>query len=142
PQVPGKPVLVHAIASSIVPIANIGLQIAGQNVTVDSQGRATYTPQTPGHVAITATATDAEGLVSQYSMVLKVRDPNDQAAPVVSLDPRLTHAPLTTLTNIIGTVFDTNLDYWTLAQAPLGSSNFTTIAGGTNTVSVGTLASI
>ena len=84
---PGQSVLVHVAASSLAPITGLSLTIAGQPLTLDSQGRATYTPQAPGRIAVTATATDGDGLVGQYATVLKVRDPNDQAAPVVAFEP-------------------------------------------------------
>jgi hypothetical protein len=118
PAVPGQSVLVHAIASSVAPITGFTVQVDGQTLTLDSQGRGTFTPQTPGRFTVSATATDGDGLVGQYSTVLKVRDPNDQAAPVVALDPRLSAGPLTAATSISGTVSDTNLDSWVLDYAP------------------------
>ena len=142
PAVPGQQVIVHAIASSVAPITGITVQVNGQPLTLDSQGRGTFTPQAPGRIAVSATATDADGLVGQYSTVLKVRDPNDKAAPIVSLDPRLSSGPLTAPTSITGTVSDTNLDYWMLEEAPLGSSAYTTLATGNAPVYSGPLASI
>ncbi len=58
----------------------------------------------------------------------------------MAFSPSLTFAPLTTLTSITGIVSDINLNYWTLQEAPLDSSTFTTIASGTAPIS-GTLAS-
>jgi hypothetical protein len=142
PAVPGQSVVVHAIASSVAPITGITVQVNGQPLTLDSQGRGMYVPSVPGRIAVSATATDSDGLIGQYSTVLKVRDPNDKAAPVVSLDPSLSSGPLTAATIITGTVSDINLDYWVLEQAPLGSSTFTTLATGNAPVFSGTLASI
>ncbi len=71
-----------------------------------------------------------------------MRDPNDTTAPVASLVPGLNGAILTTLTGIDGTVSSSNLDYWTLGLAPLGSSTFTQIAGGNAPVSSVVLASL
>ena len=140
PAVPGQQVIVHAAASSLAPITGLSVQVDGQPIVLDSQGRGTFTPQAPGQIPITASATDADGLVGQYSTVLLVRDPNDQAAPVVAFDANLTFAPLTASTGISGIVSDINLNYWTLQEAPLGSSDFTTMASGNASIS-GTLAS-
>ncbi|MGA2068563.1 MAG: CARDB domain-containing protein, partial [Thermoguttaceae bacterium] len=140
PVAPGRSVLVHASASSLAPITGLALQIDGQPVALDSQGRATFTPQSPGQVAITATATDADGMVGEYDTVLKVLDPSDQTAPVVSLDERLTLVKLTAPTNITGSVSSTNLDSWVLDTAPLGSTAFTTLASGNAPITSGVLA--
>lgn len=142
PDVPGSPVLIHVTASSFAPIAGRTLSVNGQSLPLDSQGRASYTPAAPGQFAISATATDGDGLVGQYSTVLKVRDPNDTGSPVVTLSPGLQNARLTQLTSIVGAVNDTNLDYWTLELAPNGSSTFTTLASGTTSVASSTLAQL
>src|SRR5207253_2998249 len=83
PDLPGAPVLVHVSASSVAPITGLSLQVAGQALALDSQGRATYVPAAPGRYAVTATVTDAHGYVRQNRTVLKVRDPNDTVAPLV-----------------------------------------------------------
>ena len=44
-------------------------------------------PSAPGRYQVTATATDADGYTGQFSTVLKVKDPTDTTAPVVSLTP-------------------------------------------------------
>jgi hypothetical protein len=75
PDVPGSPVVIHVAASSMAPITALTLAVAGQSLTLDSHGRATYVPQAPGVFAITATASDADGLVGGTASVLKVRDP-------------------------------------------------------------------
>jgi YD repeat-containing protein len=140
PAKPGQSVLVHVAASSLAPITGLSLTIAGQSVPLDSQGRATYTPQAPGRIAVSATGTDADGLVGQFSTVLKVVDPTDLTAPVVAFDPRLANAKLSAAAAIVGTISDTNLDSWVLDQAPLGSSTYTTLASGNTPVSSATLA--
>jgi len=140
PAVPGQSVIVHVAASSLAPITALSVTVAGQMLTLDSQGRATYTPQAPGRIAVSATATDCDGLVGQYATVLKVRDPNDQTAPTVAFDPRLANARLSATSPIVATIGDTNLDTWVLDRAPVGSTTFTTLATGTAPVSAGTLA--
>ncbi|MGA2035933.1 MAG: putative Ig domain-containing protein, partial [Thermoguttaceae bacterium] len=140
PVASGHSVLVHAIASSLAPVTGLTLQIAGQPVALDAQGRATFTPQAPGEIAITATATDADGMVGEFDTVLKVLDPNNLTAPIVSLDQRLGLVKLTALTSITGSVRSTNLDSWLLDVAPLGTTAFTTLAKGNAPVASGVLA--
>ena len=89
---PGQPVLVHVAASSLAPITGLTLTIDGQPVTLDSQGRATYTPQAPGRIAISATAHRRRRARRPVATVLKVLDPNDQTAPVVAFSPQLANA--------------------------------------------------
>ena len=142
PAVPGQQVVVHVTASGVAAIATLTLTQDGQPVTLDSQGRYFYTATAPGRVEFQATATDVDGQVGQASGVVKVRDPADTTAPVVSLDPSLSGAMITSLTALTGSVTDSNLDSWTLQIAPLGSSTFTTLAAGTAAVSNATLANL
>jgi len=142
PALPGHQVVVHASATGVATIAALTLTEDGQPVTLDAQGRYFYTATTPGLITFDATATDVDGNVGQASAVVKVRDPNDTTAPVVSLDPGLNGIVLTAATNVIGTVADSNLDSWTLQIAPVGSSAFTTLATGTTPVANAALATL
>ncbi|MGE3817844.1 MAG: putative Ig domain-containing protein, partial [Isosphaeraceae bacterium] len=130
PAVPGQKVLVHAVASGLAEIVGLTVTAGGQALTIDDQGRAEFVPQAPGRVAVEATATDADGLVGRAEAVLKVRDPNDLADPVVSFAARLAGARLTAAADVVGVVDDANLDFWSLERAPLGSDDFTAVAGG------------
>lgn len=47
PAVPGQSVIVHVAASSLAPITGLSVTVGGQPLTLDSQGRATYTPRCP-----------------------------------------------------------------------------------------------
>ncbi|MCB1942331.1 MAG: putative Ig domain-containing protein, partial [Candidatus Accumulibacter sp.] len=135
PGVPGSPVVVHAAASSIAPIAGLTLAVDGQPLLLDAHGRATYVPAAPGHYAIIATASDADGRVGTAARVLKVRDPNDQLPPLVSFDNLAAGSTLTSALDLRGTVSDSNLDTWVLDLAPLGSDRFTILASGDSSVS-------
>src|SRR5207249_1013254 len=127
PVTPGQNVIVHVSAASLADItAPLGLTVNGQPLTLDAQGRATLQAGAPGRMLLAATATDADGLVGHAGAVLKIRDPNDHAAPVVGFDPHLDGARLTAGTDIAVTVKDSNLDSWVLEQAPFGSDAFTT----------------
>lgn len=129
--VPGQPVLLHAIADSQADISSITLTVNGQAVVLDAQGRGSYTPTATGRLTVEAVATDADGLVGRTSSILKVRDPLDQFAPVVSLDRALALSPLTTTTSLRGSVADSNLDEWTLELGDFAGGNFQMIAQGT-----------
>ncbi|MEI9924473.1 MAG: putative Ig domain-containing protein [Bradyrhizobium sp.] len=135
PGVPESPVIVHVAASSMAPIEGLTLSVNGQALTLDSHGRATYVPQSPGLFSVVATATDGDGLTGTATTLLKVRDPNDQTAPSSSLDNLPNHTLLTAAMDVQATVSDSNLDSWVLEQALVGSSDFTTLASGNATVS-------
>ncbi len=131
PALPSQKVLIHAAASGLADIVGLTVSVNGQSLTLDSQGRATYTPTQPGQYVVTATATDADGLVGTTTTVLKVRDPNANGPPAVAFSPELDGSKLTTATNVIATVNDNNLDTWTLSIAHLDSNTYTTLATGT-----------
>ena len=135
PDVPGTPVLLHVAASSESPIEGLTLSVNGQALTLDSHGRASYVPQAPGQFQIDATATDADGVTGAAHTVLKVRDPADHTAPVVSIDNLTNNALVTAPIDLQATVSDSNLDSWVLEQALVGSNDFTTLASGTTPVS-------
>ncbi|MDE3119983.1 MAG: hypothetical protein KGL03_13330, partial [Nitrospirota bacterium] len=155
PVVPGQRVLLHAIATSLADIVSLTVTVDGQPVTVEQVGaggasagppsagnvRVQLTASTPGKHIIEATATDADGLVGRTTTVLKVRDAADADAPVVAFDPTLNRSQITGLTDLIASVGDANLDNWRLELAPLGSHEFTKLAGG-DAVGDGALASL
>ena len=142
PSLPGQQVLVHVSAIGVASIATLTLTADGQPVTLDAQGRYLYTTNAPGRFTFAATATDVNGQVGQASAVVKVRDPNDTTAPVVSLDPTLSGSMLTAARTVLGTVTSSNLDSWTLQIAPVGSSVFTTLATGNTPVANAALATL
>ena len=110
PATPGQQVIVQTQAMAIADITNLTATVDGKPVTVDSQGRLYFTATTPGKVVVTATATDADGRVGNSSTVIKVRDPLDNTAPVVQFAYSFDGDKLTSVTKIVGTVNDSNLD--------------------------------
>src|SRR5262249_10264514 len=117
PATPGQAVLVHAAAVGVASITSLQVTVNGQPVVLDSFGRGQIIAGAPGKMTVVATATDADGLTGQTQTALKVRDPNDALAPVVSFDPSVMQAVLTGPMSIVGTVADTNLDSWILQIA-------------------------
>src|SRR5262249_8313824 len=141
PVRPGSPVLVHVIADSLADITGLTATVDGQPLVLDAQGRAHVTPAAPGKLTVTAVATDADGLIGTATATLKVRDPNDTAAPVVVLDAAAGDGLLTTGA-VTGSVPDANLDSWTREIRRLGDDTFRTVATGDRPVNGGTLATL
>ncbi len=141
PAIPGQRVLVHAVADSFAAITSLRVFVAGQEVTLDADGRAYVTPTTPGKLDVRAVATDADGGVGETSAQLKTRDPADRSAPVVALDSALTRGRLRAATPLLGTVQDINLDFWKLEIAHGADGAFTLLAEGDASVD-GTLATL
>ncbi|MCC5669345.1 DUF6531 domain-containing protein [Nostoc sp. CHAB 5784] len=127
--------IVQTLANGLAAITNLTATVDGRPVTVDSQGSIEITPTTPGRLVVDVTATDADGRVGHNSTVVKVRDLQDQAAPVVTFAPGLDGALLTSLTNIIGSVSDRNLDNWVLEIADFGENVYSPLASGHGSVS-------
>ena len=142
PVIPGQKVTINVIAGSVAPISALTLMYNGQSLSLDVSGRATITAGAPGQTLIQATATDQDGYVGTATASLKVRDPNDTAPPVVSFDPAVANALLSSPTAILGTVSDSNLDSWTLQIATLDNPNFATIATGQTMVNDGPLTQL
>ncbi len=130
----GQSVLVHVGASGIADMDSIILLIDQQPVTLDSFHRAYYTPTTTGHVDIQAAATDIDGITGYGHADLKVRNPADTQAPVVVISSPAEGAILTNLTEITADITDSNLDWYRLELAPLGSDDFKLLAEGNEQV--------
>jgi hypothetical protein len=96
-------------------------------------GRASYVPSAPGRFEVVATATDAAGRIGSSNQILQVYDPTDTSAPIVSFGPGLDGAKITSLTDLIGTISDRQLDEWVLSISDWGEENFRTLALG-NTI--------
>jgi hypothetical protein len=112
PAVPGQKVVVQTNAAGVAAINSLTATVAGQAVTLDTFGRFEFTPTAPGRVVVEAVATDAGGYIGRTSTVIKMRDVNDNAAPVVSFAAGFDGTKVASATNISGTIADTNLDEW------------------------------
>ena len=128
-------VYIDAIASDNVGVTSLSLTVGGTPVPLDDNGRGTYTTSTPGPLTVTATAKDAAGNPGTATATLSVIDPTDTSAPTVSIATPANMAAITSPTEVVGTVSDSHILSWTLDEAPLNGTTFTTIATGTSTVS-------
>ncbi len=142
PVVPGQDVLIHVIADGFTDIASLSVTYNGQPLNVDAQGRVHIIAGQPGRTEIVAHATDLDGVTGTKTAILKVRNPTDVVAPDVSFGAGVLGARISHLTDLRGSVLDTNLDSWTLAIALAGTGEFETIATGTTALSNAPLASI
>jgi len=135
----GSQVTFLVTAVDNVKVQSLELTINGVPVALDSSGRATVTMTTAGDLAVVATATDPAGNTGTASSTLTVINPSVTNPPTVSFDTPADGDVITAPTAVIGSVSDSNLLYYTLSVAPVGSDAFTEIARGTSPVSHGTL---
>ena len=133
-------VFFDVIASDEVGATALSLTVDSTPIVLDSNGRGHYDASTLGQLSVVATAFDAAGLQGNATATLSVIDPTDISAPTVSIaapsDQSSTPPPppITSPTEVVGTVSDSHILSWTLDEAQLNSSTFTTIATGTSTV--------
>ena len=92
-----------------------------------------------GVYTVAARAGDGAGNTGLASTTLTVVDPRDINAPTVNITAPTDGAVIAAPVDVIGTVTDTNLLFYTLAVAPLGSSAFTEIFRGTSSITNGVL---
>lgn len=122
-----------------VKVESLGLIVNGTPVAIDAQGKATVKLNNLGTVTAIATAKDAAGNVGNATQVVSAIDMSDVNAPIINIslaDDVDVSAPLV----IRGTITDSNLAYYTLSVAPVGSSQFKEVYRGTTAVNNGTIA--
>ncbi|WP_219892165.1 putative Ig domain-containing protein [Chamaesiphon polymorphus] len=136
----GETISFQVQATDNVGIKSKQLVIDSQTISLDANGVGTYTVTTAGVVTATAIVTDVNGNVSTASTTTNIIDPSDIEAPAINLDlSGIVDGMITGRTDIKGTVTDTNLDYYTLEVARLGSDNWQEVFRGTNSITNGTL---
>lgn len=139
--IPEQPIVITVLGDSYGEISQLSLTVDGENINLDARGRGVFTPDRDGKFNIIASATDSAGRIGYYETVLKVRNPEDNSAPLVSLlgiDGQL----ITETTEIIGTINDSNLDNWTLEINDGESNNYQIIASGENQINSGILTQL
>ncbi|MEO1005448.1 MAG: tandem-95 repeat protein, partial [Cyanobacteria bacterium J06638_38] len=114
PTTPGQRVFINALADSFTEIENITVSVNGEELTLDDRNRVEFIPDTAGRVEVEITATDAAGRTATTTEVLKVRDPEDDAEPIVAFGLGLNGEAFSSATDIVATVDDNNLDEWVL----------------------------
>lgn len=138
PAALGESVSLFASATDNVGVNLLSLTVNGQAVALDANGIYTFTPDVVGEVTAIATATDAAGNTTQTETTFSVLDLTDVDAPEISL-PDLSGQVFTAPTEIVGTVNDDNLVYYSLSMAKVGSDDFREIFRGSDPVVDGVL---
>jgi Domain of unknown function (DUF6531)/Putative Ig domain len=133
----GDTVTFQVQATDNVGIRNRQLLVNNQAITLDSNGVGTYTMTAAGVVNVRAIVTDVNGNVSNSSTTVTVLDPTDVEAPIVSVNFPTTN--ITGITDIIGSINDSNLDYYVLEVAPVGTEDYKEVFRGTSAVTNGIL---
>nr|WP_319423729.1 putative Ig domain-containing protein [Pleurocapsa sp. FMAR1] len=140
PAIPGQKVVINALADSFTEIKTISVSVNGKKLTLDKRNRAEFIADTTGRVEVEVTATDAAGRTATKTEILKVRDPEDKAAPVVAFGLGLNGQAFDSATEIKATVSDRNLDEWTLSLKGKGEGGV--VATGYGNVNNGAIASL
>ena len=91
---PGENVLVTMSVADDVGVVERTLTVDGISYPVDGNGQAIYTPTTPGIHVLVGTARDAAGNETTSLTRLRVLDPTDNSAPIITIDtPRRRGCP-------------------------------------------------
>jgi RHS repeat-associated protein len=114
PAALGTSVVLTVTASDNVGVAGLSLTVGGQPLVLSSQGTASFSSAVAGSFLVAATATDRAGNTGTASTTLRVFDPADTQGPTVEITSPTAGAVVTTLTDIVGTVSDPNLDFYRL----------------------------
>ncbi len=135
-------VTIFVSATDDVGVERLLLLVDGVPLPLDRDGVAFFRATSVGTFEVEATATDAAGNVGNVSRSLVVVDISDANAPDVDIKSPSDEAVITRPLDVIGTVNDDNLRFYTLQVAVLGSTSFTEIARGTAVVAGGVLGTL
>ncbi|QIZ73029.1 putative Ig domain-containing protein [Oxynema aestuarii] len=126
-------------ATDNVGITGMQLFINDEPVELSGLGTAKIKIEEFGNIKVRAVAYDAAFNVTESTLEITAIDSSDPDSPVVALAEGLFDETVTASLEIVGTVEDENLDYYTLEVAAGGSSEFREIFRGTESVVDGVL---
>ncbi|AFY54222.1 RHS repeat-associated core domain protein [Rivularia sp. PCC 7116] len=129
----GDSVKVLISATDNVGVDTINLTFNGNPIALDAQNQATITVEQAGNFEILATAKDLAGNIGTATANAIGIDNSDVNPPVISITSLENGDVVTAITDIIGTVTDDNLVYYTLSLASQDGS-FTEIFRGTDNI--------
>ncbi len=112
PLVLGGTSIVVVQATDDVGIVELTLTRDGVPLVLDANRTVKLDGQQAGLFTIEATARDASGNVGQRQGVLRVFDPADSQGPIINLTSPQPGAVVTTLTDIVGSITDDNLQFY------------------------------
>ena len=142
---PGTPVVLQVMANGYAEIDpdSVKLFVDGEEVALDEDGLATVNASgAVDKMRLSAEATDLDGLVGTAEAVIEVLNPYDAAAPQLVLQSLERGGLITQVTDLLGSVLDTNLDRWQLEIARLGSDRFVMLAEGESALDAESLYSL
>ncbi|MEG4506100.1 putative Ig domain-containing protein [Microcoleus sp. F6_B4] len=122
-----------------VKVESLALTINGTPVVLDAQGQANVKVNNLGSITAVATAKDAAGNVGNATQVVAAIDTSDVNAPTINISLE-DDAEITAPVNIVGTISDSSLAYYTLEVAPVGGGQIPGDGGGFKEVYRGTAA--
>jgi RHS repeat-associated protein len=135
----GRSVTFLVLATDDVGVTGLSLTVDGAAVPLDGAGRATVVMGRLGEVPVVATARDAAGNVSVASGGLSVIDRGDMSPPEVDITAPAAGSRVTGPVDVVGTASDTNLLFYVLEAAPVGTGVFTELFRGDTSVTAGVL---
>ncbi len=103
-------VVVRAIDD--VGVVDLVLTLDGVPQVLDANHSLTLRGNAPGQYNLQATARDASGNVGTANVTLRVFDPADTQGPTITLTSPSANAVVTTLTDIVGSITDDNLQFY------------------------------
>jgi len=120
-------------------IKTLIVTVNGQEITLDENGNASFTPAEIGRYDIVARAVDSFGNAISESVSVKVIDTSDNSVCEVSITSPADGGVITSPTDVIGTVTDDGLVYYKLEYCAADSAEYTEFAYGSDGVSNGVL---
>ncbi|MFN4170881.1 MAG: CARDB domain-containing protein, partial [Pseudorhodobacter sp.] len=141
PVRPGQQVTLTLRTAGLGAVAETRVFVDGTRVVLGPDGSLTLTAGMPGRTLVRAEAVGVNGAVGVAEAVIRVRDPGDVAAPVVSLDTALSHFPIRNAVAVTGMVADQSLDEWHLWATESLTGAERLLASGTTAID-GPLATI
>jgi YD repeat-containing protein len=141
PVLPGQKTIISVLANGIADIASIQVKVDGAIVdtfkynAARNGGDLTFSSAQTGRHEVEVLVTDLDGLTTKTIHVVKVKDPLDTAAPVVAFDAGLHGSRLTTATEVLAKVVDSNLDEWQLEIGEWGRTDERVVSSGYGAVS-------
>lgn len=146
---PGTAVEVQVIAADDVGVNEIRLTLDDMEIPLDVLGKATVTLPDPGLFSLRATAVDSSGNVGIQDSTLRVIDPADTTPPEIDFLSPLPGESISYLTEIVGSVNASDLEFYRVDFAETGlldldnlaaaSSVWTTLAESTQPANESTL---
>ena len=108
----GQDTVVVVQSSDTVGVAGVRLTMNGRPLVLDTNHSVTLQGDIAGLYELKATARDASGNEGTSNVSLRVFDPADTQGPTIRITSPQPNAAITTLTDIVGSITDDNLQFY------------------------------